>query len=83
MKEQFNPSWINALASVGVEIDWKRLEASLRRERLNHRCFPSEGSELKAFNGLVPAEVKVVICGQDPYHGLRTTLIMVYHFDSQ
>ena len=30
MKEQFNPIWINALASVGVEIDWKRLEASLR-----------------------------------------------------
>lgn len=70
MKEQFNSSWISGLASVGVKINWKRLEASLRRERLNHRCFPSEGSELNAFKMLEPAEVKVVICGQDPYHGL-------------
>lgn len=70
MKEQFNSNWTSALASVGVEIDWKRLEATLRLERLSHRCFPSEGNELKAFNGLAPAEVKVVICGQDPYHGL-------------
>ena len=71
MKEQFNSIWTSALASVGVEIDWKRLEAALRLERLKYRCFPSEGNELKAFHGLTPAEVKVVICGQDPYHSLE------------
>ena len=69
MKFKLNTYWINALASVGVEIDWKSLQDSLEQERANFECYPPTGIEFKAFERLSPSEVKVVICGQDPYHG--------------
>ena len=69
MKYKLNTNWIKALASVDVDIDWSSLQDSLREERRNFQCYPPAGFELKAFEHLKPEDVKVVICGQDPYHG--------------
>ena len=69
MKDKLNVNWINALASVGVDFDWQRLQHLLQAERLRFSCYPAEGNEFKAFDRLSPKDVKVVICGQDPYHG--------------
>jgi uracil-DNA glycosylase len=45
------------------------IDASLRQERREGVCYPPEGLELQALELVPPAAVKVVICGQDPYHG--------------
>ncbi|WP_430615652.1 uracil-DNA glycosylase [Flavobacterium sp. JP2137] len=34
-----------------------------------HRCFPPQEQIWAAFDAVAPAAVKVVIIGQDPYHG--------------
>jgi uracil-DNA glycosylase len=45
------------------------IDASLRQERRKGVCYPPEGLELQALELVSPTAVKVVICGQDPYHG--------------
>ena len=70
MKDKFNSIWINALAEFGSDFDWISLELALADERNKFRCFPPAGDVFKAFESLSPQEVKVVICGQDTYHGL-------------
>ena len=69
MEYKLDSYWINALEAIGVEIDWKSLQDSLEFERANFQCYPPFGNELKALRCLSPRDVKVVICGQDPYHG--------------
>ena len=44
MKDKLNVNWINALASVGVEFDWQRLQQLLQAERLRFSCYPAEGN---------------------------------------
>ncbi|HEU4453197.1 MAG TPA: uracil-DNA glycosylase, partial [Longimicrobium sp.] len=48
---------------------WRKLREFVDVERANHEVYPPEGEELSALE-LVPYEkVKVLILGQDPYHG--------------
>lgn len=46
-----------------------RVQAGLETERSSGICYPDPGQELQAFQSLKPEEIKVIICGQDPYHG--------------
>ncbi|MGC8865621.1 MAG: uracil-DNA glycosylase [Bacteroidales bacterium] len=50
-------SWFNGLLT----------EISIRRKK--SRVFPPERWVFRAFHNLSPSQVKVVILGQDPYHG--------------
>jgi uracil-DNA glycosylase len=45
------------------------IDASVQRERSESICYPPAGLEFQALELVSPDAVKVVICGQDPYHG--------------
>ena len=70
MAEPVPTSWRPALESVLASPEARRLGGWLRaEEEAGRRVYPPRGSRLKALE-LTPLEaVKVVILGQDPYHG--------------
>ena len=45
------------------------IDEAVHVERDSGVCYPAAGHELRALQAVDPDEVKVVICGQDPYHG--------------
>ena len=45
------------------------IDASVQRARSESVCYPPTGLEFQAMELVSPDAVKVVICGQDPYHG--------------
>jgi len=50
---------------------FKQLNRFLVSERENYTVYPSEKQVFSAFSYTKPADVKVVILGQDPYHGVN------------
>lgn len=64
------PSWREALAPVLATAEARRLGGWLQSEEAaGKRIYPARGSRLRALE-LTPLDaVKVVILGQDPYHG--------------
>jgi uracil-DNA glycosylase len=53
-----------------IEADYFRtLMQAVDEEYQNHTCFPPKDLIFSAFNHCALKEVKVVIIGQDPYHG--------------
>jgi uracil-DNA glycosylase/DNA-formamidopyrimidine glycosylase len=64
-----DPSWNEALGSV-MSSDWfAELAQFVAREREEHQIYPPSEEVFNAFNMCPLAKVKVVIIGQDPYHG--------------
>lgn len=62
-------SWSKAL-EVEFEKDYfKGLVAFVKDEYKNHRCYPPGNEIFNAFNLCPLNNVKVVLLGQDPYHG--------------
>lgn len=49
---------------------FKDLVAFVKQEYKNHQCFPNGSDIFNAFNHCHFDDVKVVIIGQDPYHGV-------------
>lgn len=41
----------------------------VKHEYSNHTCYPKGDQIFSAFNLCLPSDIKVVIIGQDPYHG--------------
>jgi uracil-DNA glycosylase len=69
MNVQIEPSWKE---TVGAEFDktyFKQLVTFIRDEYNNHIVYPPGKMLFNAFNYCPFNEVKVVILGQDPYHG--------------
>ena len=70
MAIKLHPDW---LALVGSEFEqpyMQTLKATLTAERLQGCVhYPSPGEWFAALNRTPPASVRVVILGQDPYHG--------------
>ncbi len=68
--------WRSALAEVIEGDDARALGDFLAEERAQHEVLPPPEQVFAAFNAVAPAEVRVVILGQDPYptpghaHGL-------------
>lgn len=48
---------------------YQKLMAFLENEYTGERCFPPSPLIFNALNACAPEEVRVVIIGQDPYHG--------------
>jgi uracil-DNA glycosylase len=48
---------------------WAELQAFVAEERRHHQVFPAPDEVFAALHQTPYAEVKVVILGQDPYHG--------------
>ncbi len=68
--KQLPIAWREALESRVEDTTWQGVEALLQDARAQGVCYPPQGLELAAFRSCVPSAVKVVILGQDPYHGL-------------
>jgi uracil-DNA glycosylase len=63
------PSWRAALAVTLAEPFWAELRDFVDKERRRVSVFPAAGDVFSAFNSCSLSRVKVVIIGQDPYHG--------------
>ncbi|QRK13724.1 uracil-DNA glycosylase [Archangium violaceum] len=69
MKDRLPADWKKVLKDVLEGPEFAELEAFVARERREHTVYPSEEDLFSAFR-LTPYEkVKVLLLGQDPYHG--------------
>jgi uracil-DNA glycosylase len=64
-----NDSWKSAIGTEFEKDYFKELKEFLVNEKSQFRVFPPESRMFAAFNLTPFEEVKVVILGQDPYHG--------------
>ncbi|WP_333878708.1 uracil-DNA glycosylase, partial [Flavobacterium sp.] len=67
---KINTSWHNQLAPEFEKPYFEQLVTFVKNEYATHRCFPKGNQIFAAFDHCPFDEVKVVIIGQDPYHGL-------------
>lgn len=63
-------AWGSLLAHECTEPYFAKLEQFLATERSEHRVFPPADQVFAALQQTPPDQVKVVILGQDPYHGV-------------
>ncbi|TRX42848.1 uracil-DNA glycosylase [Flavobacterium restrictum] len=69
MQLNLNLSWQKFLATEIEKPYFQDLLKSVDDEYQNHTCFPPEDLIFAAFNSCSFQDLKVVIIGQDPYHG--------------
>lgn len=64
-----NPSWQSILSEEIQKLYFNDLMKAVDEEYQNYICFPKKELLFAAFNSCSFADLKVVIIGQDPYHG--------------
>ena len=70
MSDAIPPEWAHVLAPVLATPEARRLGGWLQAEEAAGKAiYPPRGQRLAALALTAPAAVKVVILGQDPYHG--------------
>jgi uracil-DNA glycosylase len=69
MTMKLEASWHGVLKEEIAQPYVQELKAFLERERASHLIYPPEQLVFNAFSHTPFAKVKVVIMGQDPYHG--------------
>lgn len=69
MQLNINDSWKNILQTEFDKLYFKSLTNFVANEYEKHQCFPEEKDVFAAFNYCSFDAVKVVLIGQDPYHG--------------
>ena len=69
MKPQIEESWLNVLASEFEQSYFAQLKAFLVEEKRQYAVYPPGSLIFNAFAHTPFDKVKVVILGQDPYHG--------------
>lgn len=69
MEVKIETSWKEALREEFSKEYFARLTSFVRNEYRQHTCYPPGGEIFNAFNLCPLDKVKVVILGQDPYHG--------------
>ena len=69
MNVDIHPSWKAVLAEEFEKAYFKDLVRFVKTEYTQHTCYPKGADIFKAFDLCSFDEVKVVILGQDPYHG--------------
>lgn len=70
MQSNLNPSWQTILSTEIEKHYFQDLLKSVEEEYQNHTCFPPEELIFAAFDNCSFENLKVVIVGQDPYHGI-------------
>lgn len=63
------PGWQKLLQTEFKKDYFKKLLSGLKEERRQHVVFPAAGNVFRAFESTPYQQVKVVLLGQDPYHG--------------
>lgn len=69
MNIEIEPSWKNALQDEFEKPYFSYLIDFVKNEYKTHTCFPKGKNIFKAFELTPLDKVKVVLLGQDPYHG--------------
>lgn len=69
MDVKIQQEWKEALSDVWASESFAGLAATVRHEYASTLVFPPAGQIFSAFNRCPFSSVKVVIIGQDPYHG--------------
>lgn len=71
MIHNLSDTWRSALAAEFRSPYWASLTEFVRQERQENpgEIYPAEGQVFAALNAVEPQDVKVVLLGQDPYHG--------------
>jgi uracil-DNA glycosylase len=69
MQPNLNPSWQSVLSDEIKKPYFSDLMKSVDEEYQNHICFPPKDLIFAAFDYCSFQDLKVVIIGQDPYHG--------------
>lgn len=69
MQINLNPSWQTILAEELDKAYFVKLMEGVNEEYQNYICFPPKELIFSAFNNCSFENIKVVIIGQDPYHG--------------
>lgn len=69
-KVDIEQSWYEALSPFFETPLFDTLATSVKKEYLSHTVYPHQKDLFKAFSLTPLKEVKVVIVGQDPYHGV-------------
>lgn len=67
--KQINIEWRPFFKSIMTQPWFQQLMAKIAERRKLVRVFPPENLVFRAFHQLSPSQVRVVILGQDPYHG--------------
>jgi uracil-DNA glycosylase len=69
MDIKIHSSWQQVLESEYEKLYFQKLISFVKNEYATKRCFPLKSEIFAAFNHCPFDKVKVVIIGQDPYHG--------------
>lgn len=69
MRTQLEPGWAHMLTSELSQEYFKKLERFVEEAYQNETVFPPKSDLFSAFSLCAFENVKVVILGQDPYHG--------------
>lgn len=69
IKPQIEKSWLEVLSDEFESDYFKQLKEFLIREKEKHQIYPPGEDIFNAYNTTPFNKVKVVIIGQDPYHG--------------
>ena len=69
MQVQIHPSWEKVLKTEFSSPYFQDLIAFVKKEYKNNHCFPPGFQIFNAFDSCPFDQVKVVLLGQDPYHG--------------
>ncbi len=64
-------AWQPLLGGETAKAYWPKLVGFVEEERRLHTVYPPSGEEFAALEAVAPEDVKVLILGQDPYHGPR------------
>ncbi|MDR6968063.1 uracil-DNA glycosylase [Flavobacterium arsenatis] len=70
MQINLEPSWKNILSDEFEKPYFKNLIDFVKSEYSEHTCYPKGSQIFSAFDSCSFDQVKVVIIGQDPYHGV-------------
>src|SRR5690554_3545384 len=69
MRIKIEPGWKRVLEEEFQKAYFQNLSDFISKEYIENICFPPEEQIFSAFNHTPYKKVKVVIIGQDPYHG--------------
>ena len=69
MNVRINSSWLNVLQNEFNKPYFKNLVDFVKEEYISHKCYPSGKLIFSAFDHCNFDDLKIVILGQDPYHG--------------
>ena len=69
MRVQIHPSWEKVVQPAFETATFQALTDFVKEEYAQHQCFPPGKFLFQAFNACSFEALKVVIIGQDPYHG--------------